>query len=405
MASDIDLESFFPNISNPRSRQPDHSTCDATSLQWAGLILTVFSISVSWWLLELPLLWKRRPASPDCSAPGLGLRVHRFMDSVSWQCLRAHMPCVAAILAMQMTGDPREIALIYYRGPLHPLPEVVAAGGGRSPRLSRLQIAVAVAVDIATIAGTAATIANAIIDDGRGADGAASRPSAIFSFDSSGWLSPALPIAICGLWLLACSATAWSRRWILLAGFVLIVLAGCAIILPLALLDRNVYVYPDGREYHSGPEVPFLTLMSYIFTAFPVAFVYPPLTPIVLLSCAFGRNGALAITSLGSSPSFPFCPLRRGKAFGITFLVFGVAAMVLARRGFAIYFGRPLPDSRRCWGWYGPAPRDGEEADPDQRWARIQVERVLEEADRALRQYRLPPGSIELSSLPPSFQR
>lgn len=230
----------YPNTSDLSSKQHDLLTCDATALQWAGLILTVLSISVSWWLLELPLLWERLPTSPPFpSSASLGRRIRRFLDSVSWQCLRCHMPSFAAILALSMTGEPREIAFIYYRGPLHLLWHADPEDRRQLRRLSLLQMAVAVVVDLATV-GTAVTIATTVIDD-RG--GAGSTVSEVTNFNSSGWLSPALSIAVCGLWLLLCWATRWSRRWIVLGGFLLIVSASCAIILPLALPGRQEYVY------------------------------------------------------------------------------------------------------------------------------------------------------------------
>lgn len=100
-------------------------------------------------------------------------------------------------------------------------------------------------------------------------------------------------------------------------------------------------------------------LISYVFIAVPWGLCRGP-GVLALIVAGFGRNRALAIASLRSRSDFPLCQLQRGKAFGITFLVFGALAVLFALRGSGKFLEKaqmvlPFSAARRRQGRSQPA--------------------------------------------------
>jgi hypothetical protein len=146
---------------------PSNLQCSSSKEEWGGLILSIIAINVTWWLLDIPLLWKH------------GLK--RYLKSVMWQCFRVHMPGIAVLYAIRKSGSPKEQTFIYYTGAIENSDD---PGGSK---LSRLQYAKALLTDTITVVSSGITLHTAI-----------KTPAGVNvpGVNSTQWAYPSLPVAV-----------------------------------------------------------------------------------------------------------------------------------------------------------------------------------------------------------------
>jgi CDP-diglyceride synthetase len=114
-------------------------------------------------------------------------------------------------------------------------------------------------------------------------------------------------------------------------GFLVIIIVGLALILPLALVSR---------EYRSsGGWYP--ALIAYVVMGLPILAYFPQTTFIFNFIVVLARVGGIAGGALVPGAYFPFCQLK-GKPFGITYLVVGCIGGFLATCGMFYFWGRAL---------------------------------------------------------------
>ena len=315
----------------------DDSECTTSSRDWAMLIITVFSINVSWWLFDIPLLWTHGP--------------RRYLNSVTWQCFRTYAPGCAAVYALMSAHTSEEEPYVYYIGPFFDeLPQDgvgATANPGLQPSVNELrrqqprriltlfQISKYLIIDSLAIISTGLTVHTAI-------NLPADAP--VSGIALSTWAYPSLPVALLGLWLLLCGTwLKWSRKMTLWLGLLLILAVGAAIITPLITLSEA------GKR--SKLWIP--AIFGYVIMALPVYLIAKG--PLFVIGIGFGfifRVGGIGIGSLSPMAYFPFCPLRH-KAFGATYLAVGGLGAVLAIGGAAKYLLRGLPKNPRNRGLFG----------------------------------------------------
>jgi hypothetical protein len=309
------------------------------------LVITIISINVTWWLFEIPLIWKH------------GFK--RYFRSVTWQCFRMYMPSCAFIYALLAARSSQEEPYIHYVGPFDDgqiyttqapnievtslpvrtgpepaqpdtpeTPEIPETPGTPTRTLSRFQLIKSLTVDGATILGTALTI-NTAVNAPVGTPLSGARLST--------WMYPTLPVALLGLWLLLCGTwLRWSRKWKFGLGMLLVVVVGAAITAPVA-------ASPAGQHNHMW--VPALVL--YTFMGLPI-LAYPHG---VIATGAIGvgflvRVGGIGIGTLSPKADFPFCQLRH-PAFGALYLTIGGIGAILAMVGWLKFLTMDLKKNPR----------------------------------------------------------
>lgn len=277
------------NTTAPSSADPE---CTSSSVEWAGLVVSVISINVSWWLFDIPLLWQHG--------------IKRYLESVAWQCYRLHMPAVVAIYALRKATTRQEGPRIYYTGLFHD-PDTPSDEG-----LSKFQYGKALLIDLLTVVATGVTMSTAIHTPAN---------SDISGTNSSLWSFPSLPVAVHGLWILLCSRLDWPRRRTTLLGILVVLVVGAALILPLALAS------PVER----ATSVWFPALLGYLVMALPI-LICPPFVLIGTALVVIDRVGGLALGAISPIAYFPFCQIK-GDAFGVTYLVVGAIGGIMAIGG------------------------------------------------------------------------
>lgn len=275
---------------------PDNErVCDASTMDWASLIVTFVTVNVTWWLIDIPKIWKF----------GFGA----YINAISWQCLRVSLPSVAAVYAYYHHKEPHEMAKIYYHG-FHPDPEQQ-----RLP-MTKMQVARALVVDSLIIAATCMTIYKAcnLPTDSAG-------DVTISGWNMSLWVYPSLPVAIIGFWMMAASQLRVRNPWILSGvGFIAIALACVTFSLVL------YYVSPlrQGSMWVAS-------LILYIYLALPWSLILPSiaLELLIIAMSVMVRAGGVVAGALSKDAYFPFCSLR-GGAFGGVYLAIGILAALFA---------------------------------------------------------------------------
>ena len=284
--------------------------CTTSTLEWAGLIITIISMNVSWWLFDIPLLWKHG--------------IKQYIYSVTWQCFRLYMPSMAAIYAISMAGSPEENASIYYTGPFHEGPDSATPSSNAEHKtsrgLTRFQFTKALVIDSLSVVSAGLSINNAI-HTSAGAE--------LSGFNSSLWSYPSLPVAAIGLWLLFSSKLRWSRAWTVWLGLLFVVAVGAALALPLALRS------PAAKAGNLW----IAAVICYVYMGLPVAALGgAALTLLCIALALLIRVGGITAGALSTMAYFPFCQLKN-EAFGVIYLVVGCIGAVLALIG-RIWFSR-----------------------------------------------------------------
>lgn len=302
------------------------SSCDASVLDWASLILTFITAQVTWWLLETPLLRKKG-----------GLRL--FIERVVWNCVRLHQPSAAGIIAFARTGgggqgqnEVPEWARTYYFGPRRRRRRRQQRQGVAAPPpeeeevevevMTRFKLVTALAADSFVLVSTGTTLyqACAHTDGGRQSRSA----YALFMF-------PSLPVALIGLSLLL------GQRLRLRGGFLL-----CLIVLVLLLVGTAValLLWRFGSDDDPGGLPWFLSLIVYAYMVVPLGICnHLGLALVVNFLSMFARVGGVGFAALSNRSDFPYCGLKN-TAFGATYLALGGLAALFSVIG-AVYYDRP----------------------------------------------------------------
>jgi hypothetical protein len=275
------------------------SQCTDSYTDWAGLIVSILAMNVSWWLLDIPLIRTRG--------------FQHYLKSVAWQCYRLYLPSLAALYALRAAETPQEPPLIYYTGP-----QSLSDDPTSPRRLSKFRLAKSLLIDAMTIVATGLSIRTAT----RTPVG-----TPISGSNSTLWAFPSLPVAIIGLWLLLCSFTGWQRRYILFGGLLVVLAVGLALVLPLALVS------PIDRSTSGW----FPAILSYVLMALPI-MLYARLLPIGMVIVILARVGGVAIGAMTPGAYFPFCPLK-SVAFGAVYIAVGSLGGLLAMIAAVTWFG------------------------------------------------------------------
>ena len=285
----------------PDFQNPD--TCNTvTAFTWITLVITFISVQLTWWIFDLPLIWKK----------GMGWKV--FLDSISWACVRAHSPGSAGVIAAGLGTDAGQFARIYYLG----------LKREESPaQWKTWKLWTCIGSDLLNIANCIMTIYQACTLPALDAKRAAGLGL---------WVYPTLPVSMIGLCLLLGERT-FPRSVVgnyLLLGFTLAMLAGAATAATLVL--KNFDLSGNNGSWIAG--VIFFSYMS-----FPMVFLGPALF-IACLLAALARVGGVGFAALNHySGGQPYCTMH-GPGFGAVYLTLGGIAAILAAFG-ALYHGSP----------------------------------------------------------------
>lgn len=303
-----------------------NSHCTDSALEWGMLIITILVINVTWWLLELPLLWTH------------GAQI--YLNSVMWQCFRTYMPCCAAIYALSYARTTQEEPYIYYVGPFYDVlnsssqdeslsqsqsqshdmvmrgenePESRRVQHEASRGLSKSQLIKSTLIDSLSIVATCLSVNTAVhLPVGSNTSGAA----------ISAWVYPSLPVAVIGLWLLVCGTwIRWNRRWTIWLGMLVVIVVGAALITPVAVLS------PAGKKN----KIWGAAIAAYAIMGLPILAVRAAaLNAFVVVAIALaGRVGGVGVGAISNTAYFPYCQLKN-KAFGVIYLAVGVLGGLLA---------------------------------------------------------------------------
>jgi len=281
-------------MESPYSSHKSES-CDTSIFDWVALAITIIYVHITWWLFDIPKLWKH------------GMR--SFLDAICWQCLRISMPSVAGIYAVYHAIELDDLPKIYYYG-FDPNDE-------RQP-MTPFEYIKALITDTLSVIATCVTIYQACHF----------KPNRNGEIDASGWNSkywayPTLPVSLIGFWLLAVPRLKLGNIWLILTGgfFVLTI--------PCVAFTLVLYYLSPSRD--GG--IWFMATFEYLYLSLPLAF-FPHVAFQLLVPAlsVFARTGGVAAGALSEDASFPFCQLRN-KPFGWTYLSFGILAALLAIYG------------------------------------------------------------------------
>jgi len=306
---------------------PDYknaATCNSvSSLTWASLVLTFVTVQLTWWIFDIPLLW---------TSKNKGGGIKPFLKSVSWTCVRSHVPGTAGTIAAMRGKDTSDFARIYYLGFTEErLP----------PPWTRWKLFKNVAADLLTVVTTCVTVYEACT---------LSQFDSRQAFGLGLWTYPTLPVALVGLCLLGgefiLPRTARAGTILFLVTLFVLVSVGAAIGLVLWRFDTT----SSGRWYFA--------VFCYTFMLLP-AHCIPRL---VILFCALAwmvRVGGVSFAALGHyAGGQPYCYIQ-GVGFAAVYMTLGAIAAVFALVGSFYHSGTAR---LRRWGRKSkpqdqPAPR------------------------------------------------
>lgn len=280
----------------------DFKTCGASARDWASLMLTIFAVNVSWWLLYIPTIWQR------------GTR--QYFNKVLWQCLRTNLPSVAAMVALKLGEDRTKWPSLYYYGPSDPDADP-ETGVKPIDRLRSFKVAFA---DTAVIVGTIMTIVQYCQMD---------EDSDVSGLNSSMFLFPSLPAALFGLLFVVGSRLSFRRRYIILLGVLVlgVVLAAFVLVMRFASArDDNLF---------------YIAMFLYLYMTLPFCIFQYWLMDIFQTFFAVGaRILGVVAGAMSEKAYFPYCELKN-DVFGGIYLGVGLLGGFFAL--FAKYKWDPFP--------------------------------------------------------------
>jgi hypothetical protein len=278
---------------------PDYQnaeTCHTiSSLTWASLVVAFISVQLTWWIFDVPLIWKR----------DAGFRV--FLDAISWACVRSHAPGSAGVITASKGSNTSDFARIYYLG---------LKRQGTVEEWKTWKVCSCIGTDLLSIAATFITIYQACT---------LPEYDARRYFGLSLWVYPTLPVALIGLSLLVGERffPRTRRGGFLLLAFTLLVLTLAATAISLVLWKFDT---TDGNGTW------WISLFFYILMVLPVVYI----RTLMLLWCVAAwmvRVGGVSLAALQHySGGQPYCEMH-GPGFAIVYMVLGGIAAVLALFG------------------------------------------------------------------------
>ncbi|KAK4239581.1 hypothetical protein C8A03DRAFT_14033 [Achaetomium macrosporum] len=284
----------LPDYQNP-------ATCDTvTPLTWASLVVTFIVVQLSWWVFELPLLFKRDG----------GFKA--FLSAITWACIRSNTPGCAAALSLVKGSGTAEYARVYYLG------KRGGGGGGRDsappPEFTAWKLATCIGADLLSLVATGITVYQAC---------------SLPEFDArrfglSLWAYPSLPTALIGLCFLAGQRffprTVRAAVWLVLMGIFVLVLVGVALALVL-------------WRFNTTDEIWFVSVIFYGLMAFPTVVLGGPLLLLAIGYGFFARVSGVSIAALKHhAGGQPYCKMQ-GVGFAAVYLALGGISALLALVG------------------------------------------------------------------------
>ena len=271
-------------------------TCHTiSSLTWASLVVTFVSVQLTWWIFDVPLIWKQ----------DAGFRV--FLDVIAWACVRSHAPGSAGIIAASKGSSASDFARIYYLG----LKRQATPADWKTWKLYSC-----IGTDLLSITATIITIYQACT---------LPQYDARRNFGLSLWVYPSLPVALIGLTLLVGERffPHTPRGNLLLLAFILLVLVLAAMAVSLALWKFDT---TDGNGTW------WISIIFYVLMVLPVVYIRL-LMAFWCVAAWMVRVGGVSLAALQHySGGQPYCEMR-GLGFAIVYMVLGGIAAVLALFG------------------------------------------------------------------------
>jgi len=276
---------------------PDYQnqeTCNAIApLTWALLVITFITIQLTWWIFDVPLLWKK--------GAGMGA----FFDSVAWKCLKAHAAGSAGVISGRIGSDSSEFARIYYMGKKRHETSL--------PPWSTWKLCASIVPDLLTIVSTVITLYEACT---------LPRADARRHFGFELWVYPSLPVAIIGLSLLAGEhffpRTRKGNQLLLIFTITLLIVVEAAVSVIFWKFDTT-----------SGSSVWWMSIIFYTIMTLPLVYVGGLHILPCLVGC-FVRVGGVTIAAISHyAGGQPYCKMS-GKGFAVVYLIMGVIAAILA---------------------------------------------------------------------------
>jgi hypothetical protein len=279
----------LPNYQNP-------DTCRSIKpLTWALLIITFVTIQLTWWIFDIPLLWKK----------GEGLRT--FLDSITWACLRAHTAGSAGLISARLGSDSSQFARIYYLGMKRQT---------TPPEWKMWKLWTCIGTDLLTVVTTIITLHEACT---------LPQADARRHFGVELWVYPSLPVALIGLSLLLGERffprTHKGNQLLLLLIVALLLLVELAVTLVLWKFNTT-----------DGYGTWWVSIIFYSAMILPLVYgrttarfhIFP------CLAAGFARVGGVGLAALNHyAGGEPYCKIS-GTAFGIVYITLGGVAAVLA---------------------------------------------------------------------------
>ncbi|GJN73858.1 hypothetical protein PLIIFM63780_007929 [Purpureocillium lilacinum] len=261
----------------------DDSSCTPNAFEAVITTLSFFSLCVSWWLVDVPLLFVKPPRrSSDGDASSSPGRVRLFFRAVAWNCIRAVQPTYIGLIALaRAISDGRNSTsawpLLYYFGDALPNhPQVLRPTALQWVKVALLDGVILVTEILLVVYGYTA---------GRYHD------TRVFA--AGMWILSATPACVLGAYLLLFVSRRVSRlhrSWRLATAGSLLVLVGLALILSL------YFSAPRDRV----PAIASIMTMQWVL----------PLLPMVACQCTC-------------------CGLSRGMPWRIVYLIFAVAVRTI----------------------------------------------------------------------------
>ncbi|KAH6855720.1 hypothetical protein B0I37DRAFT_402430 [Chaetomium sp. MPI-CAGE-AT-0009] len=305
----------IPDVQNP-------ATCDSvTPLTWISLILTFITVHLTWWVLDVPLLWKKRDdhdqqvenkTKRDAAADATDrVGLAGFLFTVAWACLRSNAPGCAALYALVAGRDTGEYAAMYYLG-------VRRLRDGRAPEFTAWKLATSVGTDLLSLAVVGVTVYQAC-----------TLPEyAPRRWGASMWAYPSLPTALIGLCLLV--GRYWFPRTRRAAVGLVVMVVGVVVLVGAALA---LLLWRFERPHDTW----FISVIFYSIMAFPAVLFGGPFLLLAIAYGCFSRIGGVTLAAWQHyAGGQPYCKMP-GLGFAVVYLTLGAISALLALLAIVLY--------------------------------------------------------------------
>lgn len=307
----------------------NQETCDRiTPLTWASLVITFIAVHLTWWLFDVPLLWKKRepndPSSTTTTTTFLNPRraaavadandrigLAGFLWSIAWACLRANAPGCAALYVLFAGRDTGEYAALYYLG-------VRRLRDGRVPEFTTWKLVTSVGADVLTLVVVVVTVYQTCTLP----------ESAPRDFGGGTWAYPTLPTALIGLCLLV-GQRYFPRTRRAAIGLVVMVV-GVVVVVGTAV---GLLLW----RFNRPNDLWALPIVFYAMMAFPAILISGAFVFLAIIYGCIGRVGGITFAAWGHyAGGQPYCKMP-GRGFGIVYLTLGAISGLFALLALALY--------------------------------------------------------------------